>query len=260
MRGTFLCLGTGGSTGIPLIGCKCAVCTSTSPRNQRLRPSALIEVGGKRLLIDVGPDFRQQALTHGVDSVDGLLLTHTHYDHIAGVDELRVFYLRTKKPLPCLLSEESFEELRKRYSYLFQPIGEVTTISAQLEFQILEQEMGETHFLGLPIQYISYEQGQMGVTGFRFGDLAYVSDICDYEEGVFVGLGGVKTLILSALSFEPSPVHLTILEAIDFARRVGAERTWLTHLNHRIDHEEVDEKLPSDVRLGYDGLKLEFSL
>lgn len=260
MHGTFLFLGTGGSAGIPVIGCKCPVCKSPSHYNKRLRPAGLIEVGGKRLLVDVGPDFRQQALAQGIDEIDALLLTHTHYDHIAGIDELRLFYLKTKKALPCLLSQESFEELRKRYSYLFQPIGEVPTISAQLEFQILEEEIGQVDFLGLLIQYVSYEQGQMGVTGYRLGDFAYVSDICDYEESIFVGLAGVKTLVLSALSFDPSPVHLTIREAMEFAERVGAKKTWLTHLNHRVHHEETEKLLPPSVRLGYDGLKLEFIL
>ena len=119
--GQFLFLGTSASAGIPVIGCKCAVCLSSSPQNRRLRPSGLLKIGNRSLLIDVGPDFREQALKYGIDSLDGLILTHTHYDHIAGIDELRVFYLRSGKKLPCLLSQESLKDLQKRYDYLFQP-------------------------------------------------------------------------------------------------------------------------------------------
>ena len=121
MKGSFLFLGTSGSTGIPVIGCKCPICTSSDPRNQRLRPAGWVRIGGTSLLIDAGPDLRGQALKYGIDRVDGLLLTHTHFDHIAGIDELRIFYVRHKKPLPCLLSQETYDELKKRYYYLFQP-------------------------------------------------------------------------------------------------------------------------------------------
>ena len=127
MIGKFLFLGTSASAGVPIIGCKCPVCTSSSPRNHRLRPAGLLQVAGRTLLIDVGPDFRQQALKYQIDAPDGLILTHTHYDHIAGIDELRVYYVRSKKPFPCLLSQESFEDLKRRYYYLFRPSGEAST-------------------------------------------------------------------------------------------------------------------------------------
>lgn len=258
MIGRFLFLGTSASAGIPVIGCKCAVCTSPSPYNQRLRPSGLIRIGGKNLLLDVGPDFRQQALKYKIDVLDGLLLTHTHYDHIAGVDELRVFYLRCKKPLPCLLSRESFEELRSRYHYLFQPIGEVPTLSAQLEFQILEEDLGSTEFLGVKLDYMSYFQGGVKVNGFRIGDFAYVSDIREYDDSVFLALKGVKKLVLSALREAPSPLHLSLDEAVAFAQKVGAKETRLTHVSHAVDHEIINQKLPPTVQIGYDGLEMEF--
>lgn len=258
MKGIFRFLGTSGSAGVPMIGCTCSVCTSSSAFNRRLRPSGLIEVADKKLLIDVGPDFRQQALTHRIDRLDGLLLTHTHFDHVAGIDELRIYYIRQKKALPCLLSVETLDELKKRYYYLFQPVGEVPTLSAQLELQILEEEAGETLFCGLRIGYLSYFQGTMKVNGFRIGDFAYVSDIREYEEGVFASLKGIETLVISALRAESSQLHLSFEEAIAFARRVGAKKTWLTHLGHFYDHDEINAQLPSDVRVGYDGLQLEF--
>lgn len=256
--GRFLFLGTSASAGVPVIGCKCSVCSSTSPCNLRLRPSGLLKVDGKSLLIDVGPDFRQQALKFKIDSLDALILTHTHYDHIAGIDELRIFYLRSKKNLPCLLSYESLEDLKKRYYYLFRPIGEVPTLSAQMDFTLLENDMGEVDFLGIKIGYISYFQGGTKVNGFRVGDFAYVSDIREYDSSVFLGLKGVKKLVVSALRDEPSPLHLSLDQAVEFARTVGAEETRLTHISHGLDHDATNRKLPPSIQLGFDGLEMEF--
>ena len=185
-------------------------------------------------------------------------MTHTHYDHIAGVDELRIYYLRSNRAIPCLLSRESFEELRLRYHYLFQPIGGAPTLSAQLEFQILEEDMGDTEFLGLKWSYLSYFQGDTKVNGFRIGDFAYVSDIRDYDASVFLALKGVQKLVLSALREAPSPLHLTLDEAVAFAQKVGAKETRLTHVSHAVDHEAINQKLPPAVQLGYDGLEMEF--
>lgn len=257
-KGRFLFLGTAASAGVPVIGCKCSVCNSLSPNNSRLRPSGLLKVGGKTLLVDVGPDFRQQALKFKIDALDGLLLTHTHYDHIAGIDELRIFYIRTKKNLPCLLSYESLEDLKKRYYYLFQPIGEIPTLSARIDFTLLEEDMGEVLFQDVKISYISYFQGSAKVNGFRIGDFAYVSDIREYDPSVFLGLKGVKKLVLSALREEPSPQHLSLEEAVEFAKIVGAEETRLTHISHALDHDAINRKLPQSVQLGFDGLEMEF--
>src|SRR3990167_3054368 len=198
-KGTFLFLGTGGSAGIPMIGCPCAVCTSSDPHNQRLRPSGLLKIAGKSFLIDVGPDFRSQALKYRIHHLDGLFLTHTHYDHIAGIDELRIFYLRSKKPLPCLLSLESLTDLKRRYDYLFQPLEAATSLSAQLDTHVLEADSGSTDFAGIQIGYCSFFQGKMKVTGLRVGNFAYISDIRNYDESVFAQLQGVELLVLSAL-------------------------------------------------------------
>jgi phosphoribosyl 1,2-cyclic phosphate phosphodiesterase len=223
-----------------------------------MRPSGLLQCNGKTLLLDVGPDFRQQALKFGIDHLDGLLLTHTHFDHIAGIDELRIFYVRQKKALPCLLSKETYGDLKRRYDYLFHPVVGNGTLSAQLDFQLLEGEAGHTEFLGLPIQYVSFFQGSMKVTGFRVGDFAYISDIREYDASIFESLRGIRTLVLSSLRPESSPLHLSFAEAISFAKKTGAEQTWLTHLGHFLDHEEGNALLPPEIRIGYDGLQLEF--
>lgn len=254
MEASFQFLGTGASAGVPLIGCKCRVCTSSSPKDNRFRPSGLIRTQGKAILIDIGPDFRSQALAFGLDRLDGLLLTHTHYDHIAGIDEVRIFNVREKKSLPCLLSQDSFEEMQKRYHYLFKQGG----LSAQLDFYPLKEEMGEVEFLGIRIGYCSFYQTSMKVTGFRIGDFAYISDVQKYDDSIFQLLQGVKKLVLSALKPEASPFHLSFEEAIQFSRKAQAEETYITHVSHFVDHESMNALLPPNMQVGYDGLTLEF--
>ena len=255
MKGSFLFLGSGSSAGVPLIGCTCSVCTSSSPKNKRLRPSGLLSVQGKSLLVDIGPDFRTQALHFQITTLDGLLLTHTHYDHIAGIDEVRIFNLRRGSPLPCLLSKESFEEIRKRYYYFFDE----RSVSAKFSFTVVEKEEGEVSFLGVPIAYCSFTQAGAKVTGFRIGEFAYICDIQTFSDSVVASLRGVRKLVLSALKPDPSPFHFSFEEAALFARRVGASETWLTHINHSLDHEALNALLPPEIRVAYDGLKLEFS-
>lgn len=255
-----LILGSGGSMGIPVVGCSCAVCHSTSAHNVRLRPSVVIKVGGHVILVDCGPDFRLQALRYGITHLDGVILTHAHHDHTAGIDELRIFTLRSGHPLPCLLSYETLEELKIRFYYIFNehcgPDG--VKLTTNFALHSLDQDSGETTFLGLKVGYMTYRQGGMQVSGLRFGDLAYLTDIKDYGPEIFDALKGVKTLILSALRHTPSHLHFTVDDAISFAEKVGAEQTWLTHIAHELDHERTNAYLPKSMRLSYDGLELHF--
>lgn len=260
MKGELLFLGTGGSAGVPLIGCHCKVCLSLSPYNKRLRPSALITADGKNFLVDVGPDFRAQALKYKIERLEGVLLTHTHFDHIGGIDDLRSYYFLQKGKLPCLLSEESLSDLKVRYFYLMQPLREGHTISAQLDFTVLENEQGKVSFGGLEWKYVSYKQAQMKVTGYSLGNLAYISDIRTFDETLIHALKGTEILILSALRETPTMMHFSIEEAVEFSRQVGAKETWLIHVSHDFDYEEMNQKLPRNVRLSYDGLKIPFVL
>ncbi|MDN3505718.1 MAG: MBL fold metallo-hydrolase [Simkaniaceae bacterium] len=260
MQAKLLFLGTGGSAGVPIITCKCKVCTSSSPFNKRYRPSALLTIGKKNFLIDVGPDFRDQALHYNIDFLDGVYLTHTHYDHIGGIDELRIFYLKHKLRLPTLASIDSYNELRHRFHYLFNTKQSDGSLQAQLDFQILEEDFGKTKFGGVPVTYVSYTQANMKVTGYRWGGLAYISDIREYSDRVVEEIKGVDTLVLSALRYTPSEVHFSIEEAIAFARKVGAKRTFFTHIAHDLDHEETNQKLPADMCLAHDGLEIPFIL
>ncbi len=253
MKGKFLFLGTGGSLGVPIVGCDCAVCTSENPKNKRLRPSGIVEVDGKKILVDAGPDFRTQALRSRLHALDGVLITHCHFDHVGGLDDLRVYAFKHKKQLPCLLSRESYEELQIRYHYLMHPHA-----ADKFDFHILEGDGGAASFQGIPWSFVSYRQAGMKVTGYRQGTFAYVSDIRKYGEEVVEGLRGVETLVLSALKYTPTEVHFSLDEAIEFARKVGAKRTFLTHIAHDLEHEKVNAELPADVQLAYDGLEIEF--
>lgn len=258
MNGELLFLGTGPSSGIPRIACTCPVCFSSDPHNKRLRPAALITLGEKKILIDAGPDYRCQALRYQINRLDGVIITHSHFDHIAGLDELRVYYLQTRKPMPVLLSEPTYLALKQKYDYIFLERKEGASLTVQLDFQVLKSERGVAKFLGLEIGHLLYEQGGMPVTGLRFGSLAYISDIRKYPETIFKDLAGVKTLIVSALRKEPSPLHFSLNEAVEFSQKVGAEKTYLTHMGHELDHDQTNALLPKGCQLAYDGLKLDF--
>lgn len=238
--------------GIPVLTCKCSICSSASPHNKRWRPSGLLKIEGKQLLIDAGPDFRAQALRFGIDHLDGLLITHTHFDHIGGLDDLRVFYFLQQKSIRSLLSFESYEELKLRFHYLFKE-GKCSWLS----FDILQKEFGEITFQGIDFSIVSYYQAGMQVTGYRMDHFAYISDIREYDERIVDALKGVEILVLSALRYTPTEVHFSLDEAVDFARKVGAKKTFFTHIAHELDHEEANAKLPSDIRLAYDGLEIQ---
>ncbi len=244
--------------GSPVVGCQCAVCKSKQLKNQRLRPSLLLTINKKRYLVDVGPDFRQQALRHNINDLDGILLTHSHYDHIGGLDELRIFYFLHKKKLPCLISKETFQELQDRYHYLLRPLDSNRSICAQLDFHQLDGDEGSTSFDGLKLDYFSYTQAQMKVSGFRFGDFAYVTDIKEYDASIFNHLKNLNTLVVSALRQTPSPVNFNIDQAIEFGLKVSAKQTYFTHLSHDIDHDECNQSLPPGFSLAYDGMQQNF--
>lgn len=244
--------------GIPVIGCSCPVCKSENPHNMRMRASIFCQIAGQAILVDCGPDFRQQALRHGIENVDGLIFTHAHNDHTAGIDELRVVCMRSGRPIPCLLSSDTAEDLKIRFNYLFEEREPYAGLVARFGMQEFERDRGEVVFQGIRIQYFSYHQLGMRVDGLRFGDLAYVSDIKDFPETIFEDLKGVKTLILSALRFQRTKMHFSVDDAIDFAKKVGAEKTWLMHVSHELEHDAGNAYLPEGIEIAYDGLQLEF--
>lgn len=256
MKERFLFTGTGGSVGIPVIGCSCAVCLSSSPENKRQRTAGILFAQGKTILVDVGPDFRAQMLAHKIPSVDGLIITHTHADHTAGFDDLRVFFFRQKGPIPCLLSAESLEDMRQRFHYVFPPFAKNTIKQMTIEPHVLEHDFGRASIVGVPLLYFSFYQNQMKIMGFRYKDFAYLTDIQEYTKEIFAPLQGVKTLVLSALRKGHSNSHFTVADAVKFAHEVGATKTWITHISHELEHDSTNSELPEHVRLAYDGLEV----
>jgi phosphoribosyl 1,2-cyclic phosphate phosphodiesterase len=252
-----LFIGTGSSLGVPVIGCPCERCHSLDPKNKRFRSSLYLNIGGKAVLIDAGPDLRAQALRFSIDQLDGVIFTHAHQDHTGGVDDLRIYHYRNKGPLPCLVSMPTAEDLKRRFYFMFKEQLFEPVKSNRLELNILEERSGNINFLGIPLRYFSYEQVGMQVMGLRIGSFAYVTDIKQYSSDVFKELEGVKTLVLSALKFTPSPMHFTVDEAVEFIEKIKPERAYLTHIAHELDHEKTNALLPSFIQLAYDGLKIE---
>lgn len=247
-----LFLGTGSSMGVPVVGCHCRVCHSTDARDRRSRAAVLVTYRDKILLLDAGPDVRVQLLAYGVMHLDGLILTHAHYDHVAGLDDLRPLLYKRGSPLPMLLSTATWEAVRSHFAYLFQVPGS----GERFAVAELPAERGEISFEGLQFRYFTYEQMGTQVNGFRFGNLAYVSDIRKYPETLRDDLAGVETLVVSALRFAPSPMHFSVDEALAFADSCGAEKVWLSHIAHDLEHGVVEQTLPAHVRMAYDGLEL----
>ncbi len=243
-------LGTGTSVGVPVIGCSCEVCRSDSPRNNRLRPSVMIKDGKSTVVIDIGPDFRQQALRAGISSLNAVLLTHAHADHIMGLDELRMFNYYQKENIPVFGSIETLEQVRRTFWYAFEETQQGGG-KPELDLRAVDGPFSAagTDFIPVPVVH-----GKMEVFGFRFGDIAYLTDCSFIPESSYRLLEGLDILVLGALRFSHHPTHMTVGQALAESCRIGARRTLLTHMNHDLDYRELDDRLPCNINMAYDGL------
>lgn len=257
-KGSFLFLGTGSSGGVPVIGCHCRVCESNDKKNKRLRSSGLLTIGSNRLLIDVGPDFRAQALEYDLRFIDGLFITHTHYDHVGGLEELRAYTLKSGVPLPCYLSESSLKSIKKLFYYHFVDNDANSNRIAEFDYRLLEGASGKFSFYDAQIEYLHYRQGTMSVLGFRIGSFAYLTDLKEYPEELKKKLNGVDVLVLSALRFGTSKVQMNVDEAVEFIESVHAKSAYLMHMSHELEYAHVKALLPSHIQPAYDGLEIEF--
>ncbi len=251
---TITFLGTGTSQGIPIIGSDHPVCLSKDSRDKRLRVSVLVSWNNYNYVIDCGPDFRQQMLANPIPRLDGILFTHEHADHTAGIDDIRPFFFR-QGDIPIYAHQRVIKSLKKRFDYIFADKDRYPGAPAVI---VNEVEKGSTIGLGnINIVPIEAFHNRLSVFGYRFGDFVYLTDVKRVEEEEIKKMKGAKVLVVNALRSEPHHSHFNLKEALDFAKKVGAEKTYFTHISHLLGfHAEVEEKLPENVFLAYDNLQL----
>lgn len=252
-----LLLGTGTSTGVPVIGCRCPVCTSDDPRDRRTRCSCYLEANGVHLLVDAGPDFRQQALKHEIADVDAVLITHHHFDHVAGLDDLRPYLFEGRPPIPCFALADSARVLSTMFAYIFADgsypgVPRLVLHEVMGPFEVISRSDPARSVVVTPIKAW---HGEMQVLGYRIGDFAYLTDVSNVPVSSQDLLQGLDILVLDALRDKPHPMHLTIQDSVVLARRIDARQTWFIHMSHDISHAELSSRLPVGIDAGYDGLE-----
>ncbi|MDP1571483.1 MAG: MBL fold metallo-hydrolase [Vicinamibacterales bacterium] len=249
-RVTFL--GTGTSHGVPMIGCTCAVCRSDDPRDRRMRPSIHLQVeGGPAVLVDTSTDLRQQALTFGITAVDAILYTHSHADHVLGLDEVRRFNMLKGGTIPAWADAATVADLQRMFAYVFDASAEQGGGIPQMSLTAINGAFGVGP---LAVQPVPLMHGPRAILGFRFGRFAYLTD-CNYiPDEAWPLLEGLDLLVLDALRHRPHPTHFTVEAAVEAATRIGAARTYFTHICHDLPHEATCRALPESMELAYDGL------
>jgi phosphoribosyl 1,2-cyclic phosphate phosphodiesterase len=250
-------LGSGTSHGVPMIGCECPVCTSPDPRNRRFRPSIAVENDGHTILVDATPELRMQALAFGLKRVDAVLITHTHADHIFGLDDMRRFNDLSGGEIPLHADEPSLAEIQRIFPYMFRP---VTQVGGGLPRVSLHAVRDDFEMFGMRIRSFYVLHGKLPVLAYRFNDFAYVTDTNHIPPDSMEKLRGLDTLILDAVRYEPHVTHFGLWEAVEVIRELKPRRAFLTHLSHHFDHEKTIAELPENIRLAHDGLVLEFTL
>ncbi|MBC6368569.1 MBL fold metallo-hydrolase [Algoriphagus sp. AK58] len=251
MKVTFL--GTGTSQGVPVIGCSCMVCQSLDFRDKRFRTSAHIEVEQTSLVVDTGPDFRMQMLRAGIKKLDAVLFTHEHKDHTAGLDDIRPYNFSQQRDMPVFGRKRVLDQLQREYSYIFSD----KKYPGVPQVNCIEIDEHPFHVNGIGITPIPVLHYKLPVLGFRIGDFSYITDANFIPEESYALLEGTEILVINALQKESHISHFTLDQAIDQAIKIGAKRTYFTHISHRLGkHQDVEKELPEGIFLAYDGLEL----
>ncbi len=252
-------LGTGTSFGVPVIGCDCTVCTSAEPRNRRTRHCLTLEDDGRVLLVDTPPELRLQMLEGGVSNLNAVFVSHLHADHLHGIDDLRIFTVRGADPLPMHIAREHADELRNRFLYIFDDSIDRHPGTSAPEIDLRIFEPGEEFMAaGFQLRPLAFPHGNVRSYGFRSGGLGVIVDGKQVPNEALKVLKGVDVLVVNALWHgDPHPTHFNVEEALEVASQVGAARTYLTHLTHRLEYNELLASLPAGVEPAYDGLVVE---
>lgn len=257
MKATLTVLGSGTSMGVPTIGCDCAVCHSTDPRDRRTRPSVLIEYDGRAVLIDTTPDFREQAIRENIRKLDAVLYTHTHADHLLGIDDLRpLSFLHRPHRLPLYAHPRAAAFIQNMFRYIFDSDYKFGGLP-QVEMRLLE---GSLDLFGAQFEPITLIHGEAEIYGFRFGSAAYLTDHSEVPEASLEKLENLDVLFLDALRYKPHPTHSTVENSLRIVERLKPCRAFFTHICHDLPHEKTNAALPGNVKLSYDGMKLEFEI
>lgn len=246
-------LGTGTSQGVPVIGCTCEVCSSPDPKNKRLRTSVFVEINGKNLVIDTGPDFRQQMLREGINQLDGVLFTHAHRDHTAGLDDVRAFNFMQRMKMPIYGTAETLNQIKSDFGYIFGP-QEYPGLP-RIELNIIDEEPFDIE--GVTITPLPVLHHKMPVFGFRIGNFSYITDANAIPESTLVKLQGTEVLVLTALQHQPHVSHFNLKEAVEMTKIIKPQKAYFTHISHKLGlYTTVEATLPDNINLAYDGLTL----
>ncbi len=245
-------LGSGTSHGVPMIGCRCPVCLSDDPRDKRTRASIFIRSGTTRLLVDTSPELRLQCVANKIDAVDAVLFTHHHADHVVGLDDLRRFNWLMKKPMPCYGQLRTLDALRRMFAYAFESAHDSPHSRPELQLHDISQEAFAVD--GLRVTPIPLIHGKTAVLGFRVGRFAYCTDCNMIPDSSMELLQGLDVLVLDALRRRAHPAHFNLEQAVEVSTRIAAKQTYFTHIAHELKHEEVNQELPKNMALAFDGL------
>jgi phosphoribosyl 1,2-cyclic phosphate phosphodiesterase len=267
MQATLTFLGTGTSMGVPTLGCGCAVCTSAvtpppagDPRNRRTRPSVLIQFKSRSVLIDTGADFHAQAIRENLRCLDAVFYTHPHADHILGLDDLRPLTFYNPEPLPLFADDATADVIERIFAYTFRPPRPGTTIARVKLNRLAPEGFAEVDLFGATFRRVPVNHGNLLITGYRFGSAAYLTDMSSIPDASVAELQNLDVLILDALRHEPHPTHSTVENSLRIVEQLEPRRAFFTHMGHDLDHAATDAMLPPNVRLAYDGMKLDFDI